>query len=394
MTAPADSWLAQRGGTRAVLRRAAPLVGVAAFVVVLAVLFARTPDSGLPLDPRSSGRDGTRALVLILSELGAEVTIFDGRPGGEDVDTMLVLVDNLDDDAADAVRSFVRAGGTALVADYSGSLSPDLRPAGTANVGFVEPTLRRACAVPALAQVRRVRPGQSPLFVVPDGATGCFGRDEAAWLVLRTLGSGTLVTAGGPAFLSNALIGESDNAVLAAALLAPRPGTRVGIVAPGFAVAGANRPGLRDLIPDRVVAAAWQLLIAFAVVVAWRARRLGRPLREPQAVRLPGSELVMAVGNLYQRTGARARAAELLRQDLLAEVSRHLGAPPGLAPHVVADLAAERTGVDREEILDVLTAQSPGSDAALAAFAYRVETIRHGVVVQPPVSAGASRALQ
>lgn len=389
---------ANRGRTArwlALLRRHAPLAAVAIAVVALGVFLARTSSGGMPFDPSSPEADGTKALALILDRVGADVTVLD-RAHNLDVDTLLVLVDNLDRASHDEIERFVRAGGTALVADYGGRLARDLRPAGSASTGLIEPTLERGCDVPALEGIDRVRPGASPLFVIPHGATGCFGREETAWLIIREEGGGVWITTGGPTFLINSTIGEVDNAPLAAALLAPTPGTRVGILRPSFAVAdagaGAEPTSLGDLVPAAVTVAVLQLLVAFGIVVLWRMRRLGKPVREQQAVRLAGSELVLAVGNLFQRTGARTRATQLLRNDFRRSVAHRLGVPVDLPAEDLADLAAGRTGADREEVLAALAGPVPSSDAELVSLAQRLETLRSESVLSASAPSGARRA--
>lgn len=361
-------------------RRFAPLVGLLVAAVVLAVLTMQAPSSGLPLDPRSTDPSGTRALVLILEEVGADVSIVpaDDTDG---LDTLLVLVDNLDDETAEDVAGFVDAGGVALVTDFGGALAPRLRPAGNAGVGFFDTPLRRECDVAAFAAAETVRVYQSAMFVVPQGADGCFRQGNLAWLVVQQVGAGTMVTTGGPSFLTNGNIGAADNAQLVAAVLAPRPGSRVGIVDPDFRLPSAGEgESLTDLIPSGWKGAFLQLLIAFGLVVLWRARRLGKPVREPQLVRLAGSELVVAVGNLFQRTGARARAAELLRADVRRTLSQRLGTPEHAPSEQLADAAAARAGTDRETVAKVLAGPDPTSDAELVAFAQSAEAVRSSVL--------------
>ena len=366
-------------------RRYGPLVALAVVAAVFSVVAAVQPPSGLPLDPRSADASGTKALTLILERVGADVELL-ATPEDLDVDTLLVLVDNLDQAGADRVEAFTRGGGTTVVVDYSGLLAADLRPAGSVSGPLLQPTLSGGCDVPALAEVEGIRPGSAPLFVVPDGATGCFGEDDTAWLIIRDAGAGTLVTTGGPSFVANALIGEQDNAVLAAALLAPTPGTRVGILEPSFAPPGGDGTrSLGDLIPDRLVGAGLQLLIAFLVVVAWRARRHGKPVAEPQLVQLAGSEIVVATGNLFQRTGATERAVELLRSDLRRSLSHSLGLPPDLPAEEVAAIAAQRAGVAAADVVQALSGPVPAGEAALVEFAQLVESLR--TAIRSPSSA-------
>ena len=377
-------------GPGGVARQWAPLVGLAVAAVIFSIVAAQEPPSGLPFDPRSTEPEGTKALTLVLDRLGADVSVLDS-PTAPDVDTLLILVDNLDEPAADEVRSFVEDGGTAVVADYSGLLADNLRPAGSASVGLVEATLPRECDVPALQTVGRIRPGSTPLFVVPEGATGCFGQDETAWLIMRDMGAGTLVTTGGPTFVTNALISDNDNAVLAAALLAPTPGTRVGILEPSFEPAGGGTRSLGDLVPDGLLAALLQLVIAFLIVVLWRGRRLGRPVRERQLVRLPGSEIVLALGNLYQRTDAQARAAQLLRADLMRTLSEQLGVPTDLPVEDVADIAAQRSTVRRDDVVRALTGPATGAQGGLVELAQLIESIRTDLRNPAPVLSGDAR---
>ena len=373
-------------------RRYGPLVALALAAAVFSAIAAAQPPSGLPLDPRSPDASGTKALTLILERVGAEVELL-ATPDDLDVDTLLILVDNLDQAGADRVEAFTRGGGTAVVLDYSGLLGADLRPAGSVSGPLLQPALSGGCDVPALADVERIRPGSAPLFVIPKGATGCFGADNTAWLIIRDAGAGTLVTTGGPSFVANALIGEQDNAVLAAALLAPTPGTRVGILEPSFAPpGGAGTRSLGDLIPDRVVGVGLQLLVAFLVVVAWRARRHGKPVGEPQPVQLAGSEIVVATGNLFQRTGATERAVELLRSDLRRSLAHQLGLPLDLPPEDVAAIAAQRTGVAAADVVGVLSDTVPPGEAGLVEFAQLAESVRTAIRTPSSALTGATGA--
>ena len=381
-----SQWLVEalRPGSRA--RRVAPIAGVVLLLALLSVALSRPTPSGLPLDPRSSDSDGTKALTLVLERLGAEVDILDGPPT-EDLDVLLVLVDNLDVNTAEQLRDHARAGGVLVVTDPDGMVAADARIGGAASAGILDAVLQRDCEIPAFADAAEARVGLSSVLFVPDGATGCYVKDEYAWLVIQSLGSGSLVTTGGPAFVTNALLGEADNTVLAAALLAPHPGTRVGILAPDFAPAvGGGEQRLTDLIPLPLRLAALQLVIAFVVVVLLRGRRLGKPVREHQDVRLRGSELVVAVGTLLHRTSAHSRAVEVLRGDLRRTLSEHLGLPEDTDVQQLADTAAARTTATAEDILAVLAGPPPQTDTEFVALAQRAEAIRHAVVA--PIVSG------
>ena len=366
------------------LRQALPLVLLAALALV-AFLTRQVPGGRLPLDPDSTTAVGTKALRLILEEVGAEVEVLSGPPTTP-VDVVLVLVDNLSRDDADRLLQYVTEGGVLVVTDPGGALTPRLRPRGVAGMAFGGGGLRLRCEIAALQRAAEVDAGGEALFAVPAGATGCYRSGRLAWLVAEPHGSGTIVATGGPTWLTNRGLRAADHAVLAGSLLAPSPGTRVGIVRPTFAPADAgveSSETLTDLIPGSVKLAFGQLLVAFGVFVAWRARRLGNPLREPQPVRLAGSEVVVAVGHLLHRTGARRRAAGLLRTDLLTVLSQRLGRGAELEPAQLAEAFAAHAGIDRTDLLDVLEGPEPGSDEELVALAQRIATVRHAVVAPP-----------
>jgi hypothetical protein len=132
--------------------------------------------------------------------------------------------------------------------------------------------------------------------------------------------------------------------------------------------------------------------VAFALLALWRARRLGRPVAEPQPVQLPGAELVMAVGNLLQRAKGRGQAAGLLTDDLRRSLAERLGLPPSAPPDQVADAVAARTGVPRQRVLRTLTHPTPRDEAELVALSQAVDTIRREVIRVPSPPSGAGLA--
>lgn len=358
---------------------------VVAGLVLVAVLGQRPGQQGLPLDPNSPAPDGTKALVEVLRALGARVTVSPAprAPGSAAgaYATALLLSDNLDDQARARLLGWVRQGGTLVVADPDSPVT-SVRQTGSAMVGLLGVKLDRDCDLPALRDVAQAAPWQAVFFKVPAGAQGCFpgpaslGGARGAWLLVQPLGAGVVVRLGGPDALVNAHLGEADNGLLAASLLAPLEGTTVTVLQPPLP--GGGRRGLTDLVAPRVKLALWQLVVAFALLVAWRARRLGRPVSEPQPVRLDGSELVVAVGNLLQRAGGRQQAANLLAADLRRALCERLGLPPTIPPEQLAATAAARTGMLPERVLAAVAPAPPHDEAELVALGQTVDQIRQG----------------
>ena len=354
-----------------------------ASVVAAAIIGHRPARQGLPLDPASPAPDGTKALVEVLRQLGAAVRVSPTPPApGAGPGTALLLSDNLDDRARARLTGWVRRGGILVVADPDSPVTT-IRPAGAATVGLLGARLDRACDLPALRDVAQVAPWRAVFLQVPAGAQGCFpspaggGRPGGAWLVVQPLGAGSVVRLGGPDALVNAHLGAADNGLLAASLLAPAPGTTVTVLRPPLP--GGGRRGLSGLIAPRVKLALWQLVVAFGVLVLWRARRLGRPVAEPPPVRLPGSELVVAVGHLLQRAGKRQRAADLLAADLRRALAERLGLPPAVAPDRLAATVAARTGMLPERVLAAVVPAPPRDEAELVALGQAAAAIREEV---------------
>ncbi|MFO7281062.1 MAG: DUF4350 domain-containing protein [Thermoanaerobacterales bacterium] len=367
-------------------RTAAVVAGVAVAVVgLLAVLSAMEGGGRAPLDPRSHARTGTSAMVALARELGAEVTIADDLGVLEDpgVDVVVLLTDTLGEEQRRAVEAWVADGGRLVVTDPGSELAP---PA-TAEFRDVADLGRRAadCDIAALdgIAVEDVEPRSGGvLFDPPADADACI-RDGLgdAYVVARDRGEGTVVAVGGSGMVVNDGLAEGENAPVVAALVAPEPGTEVVVLEPGpLAGASGDQRTLVDLIPTGVRAALVQLTLAFVVYALWRARRLGRPLAEPQPVAVAGSELVVAVGSLLDRSGSTDRAGALLRDDLRRFLVEHLGLPPTSPPAVVAEVAADRTGLDHATVLWALSPGPVPSEEALVTLAHTVQRIRKEVL--------------
>jgi hypothetical protein len=372
-------------GARSSVRRALPWVAVVLGVALVVAVAGRGAEEGNPLDPASPGPLGTKGLVEVLRGLGGRVTVSAGQPG-TGTDTALLLSDDLTPQRRQGLLDWVHRGGTLVVADPSSGVTR-VEPVGSTRFGLLDAEIERRCAVPALRDAERVAAPGGVVFEIPEGqgapgnrpgaTQACFPRNDGAWLLVQPLGGGTVVRLGGASALVNQQLGEADNAILLASLLVPVEGTAVQVLQPPLP--GGGTAGLGDLIAPRVRLALWQLVVAFVLLALWRARRLGRPVAEPQPVQLPGAELVVAVGNLLQRARGRGQAAGLLTDDLRRSLAERLGLPPSTPADQVADTVAERTGIPRERVLRTLTRTTPRDEAGLVALSQAVDTIRREV---------------
>lgn len=350
-------------------RRAGFVALLLAAVLVGAYVTAARRTTGPPLDPGSTAPDGARGVVELVDRFGAGMTVLDGVPDGS-VDTALVLRDRFDRESAAALQDWVRGGGTLVVADPSSALTPPV-------VAATSDVVRGDCLLPAFQEVHALDVGADGRhYDVPVTAAGCFGPGEGSVVVVETLGRGSVVSVGGPGVFTNELLDEEDNAVLAVSLLAPSADTRSAFLR--TTAVGTGDDSLVDLVGDPVRAALAQLLVAFLVVALWRARRLGRPVREPQLVAIESSELTRAVGRLLERSGSAGRAAAVLRDRARRELSGPLGVPLDASQDVVVSVLAANTGLSADEVRRAVAAPVT-TDEELVVVATLLARIRQEV---------------
>ena len=93
--------------------------------------------------------------------------------------------------------------------------------------------------------------------------------------------------------------------------------------------------GITDLVPSWVRWALLQVVLAVAVVVWWRGRRLGRVVVEPLPVVVRATESVEGRARLYRRGRARGSAADAMRTASLTRLRARLGLPRSAPADVV-----------------------------------------------------------
>jgi hypothetical protein len=359
-----------------VISRGAVVAGCVGVSLLGVALLAGGPNDGPPLDPRSDGPLGTSALVSLLEGLGADVELSVGLPDEGD-DVALVLSDRLDEDQTNEVLAWVHRGGTLVVTDPGSSLvPPQALPSDPLQPEDVE---RGICTVDALDGVERVDGGAAVRYDTGLAETSCMGSRDFAFVVATPTGAGQIVAVGGAAFATNDRLAQEDNAVLAAGLLAPRSGTALRFVEAPIPAGGGDKT-LADLVPDGLRRAGLQLGLAFIVYALWRAIRLGRPVREAQAVEIAGSELVAASGRLLERGRAPGEAAEVLRDRLRRALRARLGVPPTASSEALVQVVAERSGVDAQEVRAAIGDHPVSSDDELVAVTRAVASVHQEVL--------------
>jgi hypothetical protein len=354
------------------------LVGAGLLAVVVLVALVGGSSSGRitgpPLSRRAQGPDGLRGLVLLLESYRATVHE-DRTPPSARATVSVVVEDRLEREARAELRRWVEDGHTLVITDVSSPLASGLR-------GGLRSTVERGvCDLPGVeaASIDLRTSAQADLvdavrLTVGDGDTSCFGDGSSAFVVAHPLGAGTVVTVGGAQPFVNAALAKADNAALAVALLAPDDGADVAFIEAN--ALGAGRKTLVDLVPDRVIDAVIELVVAFVLYALWRSRRLGRPVPEVQPVAIPASGLVRAVGRLRQRSRSTERAAAAIRTDARRLLALRYGLAPGTAANVIAEVTAARTALSAEQVLLAIDDRPIPDETALVALTRQIDMVR------------------
>lgn len=345
-------------------RRARYWLALAVFVIIGAVLVGTLSDHpGRPLDPSSAHQDGVRALARLLDGYGATVTTTRSLAmARRDGATATVVVAAPDDYStaqlhrlATGTRIVLVRPGTRAVAAVSPTVSPNLDEAGAEDPGCTD---RGAAATRSIAL-----PGDSIAYDTGNsGATTCFG---GVLLI-----SPRLVVLGSAQMLQNDHLANRGLAALDVnAITDSRRVTSIVWLLPGSDTAGPGPASIWDLFPDGAYRAFWWVIVVGALVVVWRARRLGGVVVEALPVVVRSAEVVEGHGRLYLRAGARDRAAAALRAATVSRLAVRLGLPRGSTPDQVGVAAAPFVGRAPADMVGVLAGPTPADDAALMRLA-------------------------
>jgi hypothetical protein len=274
----------------------------------------------------------------------------------------------------------VERGGSLVVADPSSPLEEASVAQGLPDQAAVyDGPLGPSCQAPWVSGVSDLELNDDPLLEVPSGAYACFETGGDAFAVSRTLGAGTVVSLGAADIWSNADLEQGDNALLAANLLAARPGFIVAWLSTPW-VGPAGSQDLWSVVPERTKLFLAGLALVAVALALWRSRRLGRPVLEDPVVPVPGSELVLATGRLLERNCRYAESAAIIRDDLCTQLRARFGQAPGTEAATVADIAALRAGLPKDQVRAALCGPLPHKEQELASLAYLLQRIREEVL--------------
>lgn len=359
------------------------------------LLIVRARPGPEPFDPRSSRGDGATALVELLERSGADVSISRTPPEPRSDARLLVLADRLSDEQRVATDRFVVAGGVLVVADPASGLHDGSTRVARTVEGIRLPDARLPvsveanvasgrCSIAALTGLRGVYLPGGDLYTVDDDDARCFGSGSESFVIVDRRGEGTVIALGDNEVFVNRHLRRADNAGLAAALLAPEPGTDVVVLlgtgaAASVADVGSGEDTLFDLVPGWFWMALSLGALAFVVFAISRSVRVGRVLDEPLASSIAGSELVAATGNLMQRANHATRAGWLLQVQLHRELAAEYHVDPAAPLDELDRTVSARAGTAAGTV-EALLRHQVADDAQLLALSARIDHLRRDVL--------------
>ena len=336
------------------------ILGSIAAIVLLALV--------LLVLPRGEAADATLAFRRYLSNAG--LTVREGVSPPDD-GTFVLLRDLREPADARDLLDWVRRGGRLVLADPTSPVAALLGVGPVAPLGLMGgQTLTPGCAAAEVVGVERIVARASDWALGSNGsAVSCFPGDRGSYLMLLHEGDGTVVLLGGTSALTNELLRERDNAVLAVRLVGMDSAVVFGPPIPPTA-AGSSR-GLWASVPTPVRVMTVALCLAAATFALVRGRRLGRPVTEAPLVPIPAIELPRSVGRLYRRAQTPGYAGRLMREATNARLAARYG---GRGPDA-ASVIASASGLTADDVRAALDGPDPSSDDELIALGERLHEI-------------------
>ncbi len=328
-------------------------------VVLVGLFFARTPEKPEHHSIYDATAAGSRAVYLLLEDLGYRVKVSRRMVEGE-VRWLLFPTKGLNE--AGAVGVWVRNGGVLVLADEEGTFAEAIGLAvrsTTTSSGVLtvalegKRTIHAGNALISPATPGWLQPGEKGMPNAPRSSvlrTWPAGASEPLVSVYG-LGRGEVWLVNRPGLLRNEQLRASradggGNAVVASRLADDcRRNPNQTIYFDEYHHGMRERPGVVDLLLQPPLR--WMTLqsVLVLILVLWRqVPRFGEIVPSGPGRRRSKEEYLDALANLLQRKRAYAEAAETVRLSLVRDLEQHLGLPAGTPLARLAEQAARRRG--------------------------------------------------
>lgn len=378
----APSVLGPSAGDRWRRARGPLVVAVVVLLGALVLALLATPSVRGTLRTDSPAPEGSLALATLLRERGVEVVPsgdLTAEAAGPGTTVLVAAPSRMSTIQRQALQ---RSGADlVLVAPDTATLRA-LAPGVVGDDAAIPETTEPGCPLRAAVAAGPVDLTDAA-YTGPPGTTACYPVEDrpSAALVAVPGAARSVTVVGGAAPFTNAALADNGNAALALQLLGAHPRLAWYLPVPPPEAAGQTRT-VPELLPPWVVWGAVQLLVAGVAVAVWRGRRLGPLVSETLPVVVPAGETVRGRARLYRRTGARARAAAVLRGRARRDLAARLGLPPTAPAAAVAAAVVERApraGPSAAQVHDLLDGPEPPDDTALVALADGLDQVTAAV---------------
>ena len=334
---------------------------------------------------------GSKGVYLWLEALGVRVRRWErplqNLPPEATLLWILGPILPLEGSELEALDEWVRAGGVLVLADdaVGGAVpgvwagAPALRFGLRPRPGGGPATLRPAFpsryteGVKAIQAEGRVRFQRQ----TPEGWAPLFADAGGDVIAIRRLGRGTLMAIADPGLFSNARLETAGHARLVLNIVQAHAGRGSVLVDEYHHGRGHSVAFARYLRGTPVPWMLAQAALGFLALALARGTRFGAPVPSAAPRRAVSLEYAVALGDLYQRAGARRLAAEALAGSFRQGLVEALGAPAGEDPSRLAARAARCLWVDEGQVKACLVPGPAvaGSDQGLFRFAEAVHRL-------------------
>jgi hypothetical protein len=339
---------------------------VVALLAVAGLLSAGGGHGDTPFGPDNPGPRGAQALRSVLEQQGVAVTRVDRLADAASTDGTLLVDDRDGLIPASGWRTLLSRSDRLVVVQPGLVALQTVLPAARAAGDPSDDSVAAACALPLARRAGSMSlsaAGHSLRTV--DDSTTCFPDDRgAAQLVTGRTGSTRVLLLADAAPFENEHIGEAGNASVALNVLGAR-GRLTWFRPDPLQLASGGPRTLQSLTPGWVTPLVLLLGLAGIATAFAHGRRLGPLVVERLPVVVRTRETVEGRARLYQRAGARLRAADALRIGALGRIAPLLGLSRTAGVEEVTVAAATATRRPLPEVRALLVDLSPASDADL-----------------------------
>lgn len=379
-------------------RRIWPLIvialgGMATLYTLGLALAGRQP--AVPFSSRSSGRDGLKAVRLLMEERGVRVSELgvplDRAPAQDGLIFLVQPASDLTASERKAALRLVESGATlVLCGDVTDRFLPQCRSTlrgDRAGDAYLEPQ----GPAPFFAGVNSVFVTSGARLSPSSKGFSYLGDESGCVLIIYPRKRGRFVLIASPGLFTNEVVDtEPSNALLALGLARAYGSGKVQFAEyyHGFGT-GATGSKTSGLLPGYIRLAFWQIVAALIAGFLTAGFRFGRPLPLPAGEKRNLGEYLNSMAGLYRRANAGDVAVENLYRNLLRVMTEYSG-QTGRRPEELARVCAARRGFDPGALSSlfkrcesIVTCRTRVSDTELLQLSkqidlYRREFERHG----------------